>query len=215
MRRRIEKYRRLRPSPHEDYEIGCIILTEPLFFNEEDWIPVPEGFSKNIQQGKNYDMTQPPGRDLWDAVMTRLPRPYPQRIGDQVLWSKGFSRHRLGQGAFQMRVIDAYERRCTVTREKALPVLEAAHIRPVTEGGTHDLRNGLLLRRDLHALFDRGYLTVLRDLSLRVSNRLKKEFDDGEYYLTFDRGTLWLPRQPIDRPDPEMLEWHADTVFKG
>jgi hypothetical protein len=72
-------------------------------------------------------------------------------------------RQRLGQGAFRVLVTDAYERRCAVTGEKALPVLQAAHIRPVTKEGTHQLDNGLLLRSDIHALFDQGYVTVTPD----------------------------------------------------
>ncbi|MGH7549848.1 MAG: HNH endonuclease [Gemmatimonadota bacterium] len=215
MRQRIEKYRRTPPNPHTEYEIGCIILSESFFLNEEDWLPVPEDFSTNIQQGKNYDILQSPGRQLWEAVTRSFPRSPRQRIGDEVLWGTGFTKHRLGQGIFQMRVIDAYQRRCAITREKALPVLEAAHIRPVTLGGDHDVRNGLLLRRDLHALFDQGYVTVRQDMKLSVSHRLKEEFDDGEYYTTFDRSALWLPSDTGSRPDPRTFEWHADTVFKG
>jgi putative restriction endonuclease len=61
-------------------------------------------------------------------------------------------RPRLGQGAFRVVVTDAYDRRCAITRERTLPVLEAAHIKPYSEGGIHDLPNGLLLRSDLHRL---------------------------------------------------------------
>jgi putative restriction endonuclease len=46
-----------------------------------------------------------------------------------------------------------------MTGEKTLPVLEAAHIRPFAEDGPHRIANGLLLRSDLHILFDRGYIT--------------------------------------------------------
>lgn len=44
--------------------------------------------------------------------------------------------------------------------EKIPPVLQAAHIRPVTEGGRHRVDNGLLLRSDVHTLFDKGSLTT-------------------------------------------------------
>jgi putative restriction endonuclease len=50
-------------------------------------------------------------------------------------------------------------------------VLQAAHIRRVREGGTHGVDNGLLLRSDVHTLFDRGYLTVTPAYQLRVSRR--------------------------------------------
>ncbi len=51
-------------------------------------------------------------------------------------------------------VTDTYERRCAITQEKALPALEAAHIRPVAQDGMHCIGNGLLLRSDIHRLFD-------------------------------------------------------------
>ncbi len=215
MRERIEKHRRLPSDPHDDYQIGCIILSEPFFLNEEDWVPIPENFSKNIQQGKNYDMSTSPGREVWEAMLRTSPSGARDTLVDAVRWSELTTKRRLGQGGFQVCVTDAYGRRCAVTREKALPVLEAAHVRPVTQGGTHDVRNGLLLRRDLHALFDRGYMTVGRDLRLRVSSHLKEKFHDGEYYTTFDRGELMLPGNSADRPDSALLEWHADTIFKG
>lgn len=68
-------------------------------------------------------------------------------------------RPRLGQGGFRLAVTDAYGRACAVTQEHSLPVLEAAHIRPCGNGGAHEVQNGLLLRSDLHRLFDRGYVT--------------------------------------------------------
>src|SRR5436309_7385599 len=67
---------------------------------------------------------------------------------------------RLAQRAFQGVVLDAYRYRCAVTGDKIRPVLQAAHIRPLPQGGEHRLDNGLLLRSDVHTLFDRGYLGV-------------------------------------------------------
>ena len=66
----------------------------------------------------------------------------------------------VGQGAFRALVTDIYGRRCAVTGEKTLPALDAAHIKPYADGGEHEAKNGLLLRRDLHSLFDAGYVTV-------------------------------------------------------
>ena len=88
-------------------------------------------------------------------------------------------RPRLGQGTFRVAVTDAYSRACAVTGEHSLPVLEAAHIRPYALTGPHDINNGLLLRADLHRLFDLGYLTVTPDHALHVSERLKADYDNG------------------------------------
>lgn len=87
---------------------------------------------------------------------------------------------RLGQGSFRVLVTDAYGRRCAITSERTLPVLEAAHIRPYTLQGPHEIKNGLLLRSDLHKLFDGGYITVdPNDLSVVVSRRIREEFEKG------------------------------------
>ena len=87
-----------------------------------------------------------------------------QRFGDPQL-----IRPRLGQGAFRVLVTDMYDRRCVVSEERTLPALDAAHIRPYGEGGSHEASNGLLLRRDIHSLFDAGYVTVTPDLRFAVS----------------------------------------------
>ena len=48
--------------------------------------------------------------------------------------------------------------------------------------GAARVDNGLLLRLDIHRLFDRGYVTVDRDYRFVVSRRLKEEFDNGRTY---------------------------------
>jgi putative restriction endonuclease len=218
MRRRVEKYRRMPSHPREDYTVGCVILQSPFFFDESEWIPAPSDFSPNVVQGKTYDSDTPVGRGLWEAVRTRmqavqvgeLAEPQSAMFGEPVL-----IRPRLGQGTFRVLVTDSYERRCAVSGERALPALEAAHIRGVAHGGTHRIDNGLLLRSDIHRLFDSGYVTVTPDHHFRVSRRLKEDFENGEPYFPLDGSSIRLPRQPEARPRREFLEWHADSVFKG
>jgi putative restriction endonuclease len=223
MRRRIEKYRRSQPSPFEDYRIGCLLLEEPFFLPRERWIPVPADWSPNIVQGKTYDLEQEPGRTLWhqveDAVAgLRAAQPRaeaPLVLAAERFGSPQFVMRRLGQGSFRLMVTDAYDRRCAVTAERTLPALEAAHIKPYGEGGEHRVDNGLLLRRDLHALFDRGYLTVTPDLQLKVSRRIREEFENGrDYYALGDR-RLREPADPQFRPSADFLRWHNEERFCG
>lgn len=216
MKRRIEKYRR---SPIDtNAQIGCILLRELFFFDEMDWIPVPPDFAKNIVQGKTYEADSATAQALWSKVSSRLrlfdvldvaePASAPGVYGEPVL-----IRPRIGQGTFRALVTDHYNRRCAVTAEKALPVLDAAHIRPVGSGGQHRLDNGLLLRADVHRLFDAGYVTVTPEGRFLVSRRLKDDFDNGEPYMPFHGQEIWLPRDLGCRPDRRALEWHADEVF--
>jgi predicted restriction endonuclease len=96
-------------------------------------------------------------------------------------------RPRLGQGAFRVLVTDIYQRRCAVTQERTLPALEAAHIRPYGDGGEHEARNGLLLRRDIHSLLVQNDGPMLEALK-----RLNGE-------------TIHLPNRNKDRPDRDRL----------
>ena len=95
-----------------------------------------------------------------------------------------------------------------------MPVLEAAHVRPYSLNGPHAIDNGLLLRSDLHTLFDRGYVTVTPDLRVRVSRRIREEFENGHDYYELDGRAINAPAVGSP-PRREYLEWHADTVFRG
>jgi putative restriction endonuclease len=217
MRARIGKYRRSFLDPREDPTIGCILLAQPFFFDEIDWIPIPSNFSLNIVQGKTYSTADEPGRSLWARVQSVLRVAQPQALAEEPVEMFGqpiLVRPRLGQGSFRVLITDTYQRRCAVTQERALPVLEAAHIRPVTEGGLHRVDNGLLMRSDLHRLFDRGYVTITPDYRVQVSRRLKEDFDNGEPYYPLHGQQIWLPGDAGDCPDRVLLEWHADTVFR-
>jgi putative restriction endonuclease len=134
----------------------------------------------------------------------------PAQYGKSVL-----SKVRLGQGAFRVLVTDAYNRRCTISGEKTLPVLEAAHIKKYSESGPHFISNALLLRSDIHKLFDAGYVTITTDLKVEVSKKIKEEFENGkEYYKFHGNDLINLPGKELNRPDKRFIEWH-NNIFLG
>jgi HNH endonuclease len=100
----------------------------------------------------------------------------------------------LGQASFRLAVLDAYDRQCAVTTEHSRPVLEAAHVRPWAAGDGHEIPNGVPLRRDLHGLFDLGYVTIRPDLTVAVSNRLRDDYANGQAYYQPERSGDGLPR---------------------
>jgi putative restriction endonuclease len=112
-------------------------------------------------------------------------------------------------------VTDTYQRRCTITGERTLPVLQAAHIRPYAAGGPHEVTNGLLLRSDLHTLFDRGYVTITPEYRLEVSRRIRQEFENGRDYYAFSGRKIVLPGACGAHPDPALLGWHNRHVFRS
>jgi putative restriction endonuclease len=202
-------------------QLGCTILVEPFFWPRESWIPVPIDWSKNIVTGKGYSVSTPVGAALWTEVRSRLGTGIasPATLGAAEVSDRYGApttiRPRLGQGAFRVEVTDAYSRRCAITGEKTLPALEAGHIRPYSKEGPHEVRNGLLLRSDLHNLFDLGYLTVTLDFKVEVSRRIREEFENGRHYYALHGKRLEvLPAEESALPGREFLEWHHG-IFKG
>lgn len=214
---------RSNPNP----TIGCIVLTNPIFFRKEDWIEVPEDWKPSTQQGKSYSTETEIGRRTWQKIELLIQRYLPAapiekenqlnleepetQYGKSVL-----VKLRLGQGAFRVLVTDAYSRECAISGEKTLPVLEAAHIKPYAKSGRHLISNSLLLRSDIHKLFDTGYLTITSDYKVEVSKRIKEEFENGKEYYRFHGGDLYnLPNDLMNKPAKEFMDWHNENVYKG
>jgi putative restriction endonuclease len=234
MRRRIARYRRAGPDDRSDFVIGCRVLAPVFFFDETNWLEVPQSWSRNIVAFKTYTTDEAEGMQLWQAVQGYLqgmplegappydqasepsPEPFIGRIPNAEGWGEPtLIRPRLGQGAFRIVVTDNYQRRCAVTGERTLPALDAAHIRPYAEHGEHDPTNGLLLRRDIHSLFDRGYVTVTPTHHFEVSRRIRDEFENGRDYYAMHGRSVHVPQRSDQKPDPQSLTWHNENRFLG
>jgi putative restriction endonuclease len=215
---RVAKYRKVRPS-EVSTDVGCVVLGDPFFFDDDAWIAIPPDWSPNIVRGKHYSLNDDVGARLWREVALRMravPAASPllepgaaPAVGKPLLVLP-----RLGQAAFRIQVLDAYDRRCAVTGERTLPALEAAHIKPFSIVKTHETRNGLLLRSDIHHLFDFGYVTVTPDLRFEVSRRIREEFENGRDYYALNGKEVRLPLHLRDYPDRAFLEWHAGERFR-
>lgn len=148
--------------------------------------------------------------------MDRLGDPLPLQQPNAPRFAEGVAKHRLGQGAFRILVTDAYHRRCAVSGEKTLPVLQAAHIKPYALDGVHDVTNVILLRSDIHTLFDEGYLTITKELILEVSHRLREDYGNGkDYYKYHGAKLLTTPDNKLQAPSPELLTCHNENVYMG
>jgi len=220
----IHRYRKSTSKTEPDPIIGCIILTEPFFFKRPDWIPVPQDWKPNIVKGKSYDTNSFSGQRLIQQVEERLKQIRITGFDSDTGFLESAGRYgseqitypRLGQGAFRVVVTEAYHRRCAISGERTLPVLEAAHIQPYSQEGPHLSNNGLLLRQDLHTLFDRGYVTISEDLHIAVSKRIKEDYGNGrEYYSFHGRKLVEIPEKALDRPSAQFIQWHNEKVFLG
>ena len=114
-------------------------------------------------------------------------------------------RTRRGQPRFRQLLLEAYEGRCAATDCDAPAALEAAHIVRHSESGTYETRNGILLRADLHTLFDLG-LIGFEPTTGRVL--LHSELTGTGYEVELATTVLRRPKDPAARPDPEALQDH-------
>ncbi|MBM3985276.1 MAG: hypothetical protein FJ296_06265 [Planctomycetes bacterium] len=219
----------------EAERIGCIVLRDVHFLppsrwtawaSERDWRP-------HTQVAKDYDLDLPPGDVLRSLLALQPPDEYAEvaaELGERFTLVEADERRREiaalavreGQGSFRVRLLQAYGGRCALTGERTLPVLEAAHIQDYLGPRSNHVQNGLVLRADLHDLYDQGYLTVLprgpssNQLVIEVSQRIKQNWHNGKlYYALHGRQPEVLPRSPREQPSHEALEWHARNRFVG
>ena len=227
-REKIIAYRNSKNSFQSNPNIGCIVLTDPIFFAKEDWIEIPSNWSKSIVQGKSYDTHDEIGSELWNQIELRLEKYnlFERESSDksqlvlnepEAPYSKKYlTKVRLGQGAFRVQLTEAYKRRCAITGEKTLPALEAAHIKPYSESGPHHIANGILMRADVHKLFDSGYITLTEDFTVEISKRIKEEFENGkDYYKHHGNKLLILPETSKNQPGKKYIAWHNQNIYNG
>lgn len=202
--------------------IGCTVLVEPVFFPPDLWIDLPESWSRSIQRGKVYSTGDAEGLDLWnrlhDVPQSFLLAPTPGFADTEEQARYGaptLIKPRLGQGAFRVAVTEAYGRQCAISDGKVLPALDAAHIKPYSDGGLHTESNGILLRKDIHSVSDAGYATIDEKYCFSVSKKIKDVFNNGEEYLRLHGKVLRLPNRRSDWPDPIFLRWHNTNRYVG
>jgi len=216
-----------------DPTIGCVVLRNIFFAKRGGEMSEPPNWARNIVTHTGYESNEVGARLDTESVehafaalqhQARVDFAWePDLRGVDLDWEGPrygqpvLVRPRMGQGHFKHAVAAAYQHRCAVTTSATFPSLEAAHIRPFAEGGEHAVSNGLLLRTDVHRLYDRGYLSVDADLRLRVSPQLRDHGWNGmEFYDREAAGyVIPAPSAANHRPNRDALAWHFETRFRA
>lgn len=190
--------------------IGCAVLSSPRYFDPPiDFSP----FGRMYGPVKSFDASTQEGARLWESVsLQAMPLASPLLAsgrGKRILVTP-----RIGQATFRIELEREYQTRCAISGERTRPALEAAHIKPYSLVQEHALPNGLLLRSDLHKLFDQGYLTVTPDRKVRVSRAIREEFENGRDYYALEGRPIRDTLSSVARPADEYLNWHSSEVFK-
>ncbi|MFC1861250.1 HNH endonuclease [Chloroflexota bacterium] len=130
--------------------------------------------------------------------------------GENMVYTSAKIKSRQRQVQFRQEVLKAYEYRCSITGEKCLDVLEAAHIQPYLGEESNHIQNGIPLRMDLHRLFDTGLITIDGNYRIQISHHLK-----SQEYEALNGKEIILSENKFHYPSTKALEYHRKWVFRG
>lgn len=212
LRGRVRAYaaKNAKAQPAGDPVIGCVLLEDCIFLPEAlQAVPETLGAAFPTQIVK------------WKSFPGELALPYETEFPDDqapftlIAPSEGkielrAAKKRVGQQAFRNKVLDAYGETCAFTGTRCRTALEAAHIQCFISLASNHVQNGLALRRDIHALFDAGLLSVTPQGRVAVSDALA-----GTEYAQLKGQPLRGPLRSGDAPSPTALAVHFATVFRA
>lgn len=109
----------------------------------------------------------------------------------------------------QIQMLSVYDYQGAITGETCIEVLEAAHIHPYISNKSNHVQNGIVLRNDIHKLFDSGLLTINFDYNVLISPHLQ-----SHTYLSYANEEIYLPGNYSFYPSQDALDFHNKMVFR-
>lgn len=196
-------FRQVKAKPHPRYQVLGIAMVN----NWDGGFFYMEGFNKERR-------ARPRGPEAEFDFISGMLSGRKAEIGDLDPANMQDARRRVhativlrqGQKEFREGLLDAYGGKCAVTRYDAPPALEAAHIIPYRGPRTNDLSNGLLLRGDLHTLFDYGLIAVDSDtMKILISSKI-----GDTSYRVLESSRLIVPEKGAVQPSAKLLSLHRE-----
>lgn len=126
-------------------------------------------------------------------------------------------KQRVNQSFFRSTVLSSYYNQCCITGLAIPDFLVASHIIPWSKNTEHRLnpRNGLCLNSIHDRAFDRGFITITPDFTVKISNALldfEKEKAVQDFFLKYDKKKISLPDKFL--PSRDFLDFHFENIFK-
>ncbi|WP_420386022.1 HNH endonuclease [Roseivirga sp.] len=182
-------------------QLGCIILKTPIFLDNEHFLDLQNfdiSFSRHIVKIKYYLDHDPLINHI---ISNQSSKDFHLVDLNQKKSKQTMVKERKGQSLFRFTISEAYKHRCCITGEKIPELLEAAHIQPYINTNSNHVKNGLLLRTDLHKLYDSGLLFIDESYTVHISQYVR-----SHYYNQFHQTRIELPNNENDHPSKNALK---------
>jgi len=199
---------------NDNDRLGCLVLDDLEFLNQRDYYKISEElFHPQTQQGKYVDEIEIAEllnlftQQFSDEINAKIPEIEaedefdPSNLEDKRHYSLKTLVLRRGQKKFRNQLLNLYQNQCAVTNTKVIDVLEAAHISPYSGKASNVPQNGIILRADIHALFDLNLIKFTENYEIDVSEKLKNSI-----YWQYNSKTLFLPILRANRPSKKALK---------
>ncbi len=196
--------------------IGCIALSNSVFFDEQDFFaPEQRGvsFPRQVVKLKYFNGVDTASLDSSarpETLIADTLQPFQLVTKNQRSYRAGLVGQRPNQSRFREAVLAAYAQRCAVSGETTGEILEAAHIQPYMGPDSDHIQNGIALRVDLHRLFDAGLITFSENLELIVSDLII-----SPVYRQLQGTKLDIPQDRSLHPSLDALVIHREGVFRS
>ncbi|WP_431050485.1 HNH endonuclease [Roseateles sp. L2-2] len=150
--------------------------------------------------GQSFQISSAPPGDVDGEIRTVFVEFDAFDQSDRRRQRQGMIADRIGQPDFRDRLVRAYSGRCAISECNVSAALEAAHILCYRGTHTNHVQNGLLLRADIHSLFDVGLISIDPDYTISVDATLV-----NSEYFQYNGKRIRMPIDERFRPHPEAL----------
>lgn len=187
------------PNP----EIGCILLTEPVFFDNDNFVTdksLGVNFPNEVVKIKYFDEQE---KIVVQKVDIKVESSFGLIDSGKSTRKQLTQKERKGQASFRKNILHVYNGACAITGIKQKEVLEAAHIQTYINEESNHIQNGICLRVDIHKLFDNGLLGIDSNYRVVISSLLATTA-----YKKIKGKKIKLPKDKSYYPSLKALGYH-------
>lgn len=215
----IDEYR-VRNNMDRNADIGCIVLRDPFFFEEDKCIESPADWGKSIVSGKKYDISEGIGYELYQHVSAMMN----DNVDDIIILDieadadklqilgkerETFIKARVNQSVFRERLLNKYDC-CCLCKVSNPKFLTASHIKPWADSENNeklDVDNGFLLCPNHDVLFDSGYISFDENGAIMISDQLGQV---DSIFMNVDKNM----KINLSNRNRKYLDYHRKNIFK-